>query len=256
MVDDEATARDRIDLFRVDVLWPVGQNDKSTTFAKSIKHLPSPFIGEALFEDLNGHKQCILLDVTHPMRVFFEQNVKDKISPTLRTTLYHWEDDDALARSFEATFGAYPAAMDTGTDYQRLAIQYTSGKETNIIKTGVIEREAVQAISPNSLTSLELRPELLDKRYEYQFGLFIGDAGSFSHLVDFWNIRAAGFDLFFLDLRFLARLDPLITELERIVSSLPPHPILGPQRLGLWLAVKSTQPMISDVSQRRSKLEK
>jgi hypothetical protein len=236
VVDDEATARHRIDLFRVDVLWPVGQDEKSTAFAKSINHLPSPFMGEALFENLGHHKQCILLDVTYPIRIFFEQNVKDKVSPTLATTLYHWENDDPLARSFEATFGAYPPTIDTGTDYQQLAIQYTNGKETNIARTGVIERAAVQAISPNSLTWVELRPELLAERYEYEFGFFIGDAGSFSHLVDFWNIRAAGIDLFFLDLRFLARFDPLIAELERIVRALPPHPILGQQRLGLWLA--------------------
>jgi hypothetical protein len=239
VVDDEATARDRIDLFHVDVLWPIGQDKKSTAFAKSIKHLPSPFFGEALFEEeQGGHKKSILLDVTHPIRIFFDQNIKDKVSPKLRTTLYHWANDDPLALSFEAGFGTYPASSETGIDYHRLAVQYTSGKETNITSTGVIESTAVQAMTPNILTCLELRRELMADRYEYQLGLMVGKADSFSHIVDFWNIRAAGIDLFFLDLRFLTRFDALITELERVVRSLPPHPLLGPQRLGLWLAAE------------------
>src|SRR5439155_24041333 len=65
---------------------------------------------------------------------------------------------------------------------------------------------------------------------------FIGDADSVLDLVEFWNLRAAGINLFFFDLRYVARFQLLIEELEQLVRSLPPHPVLGSQRLGLWLA--------------------
>jgi hypothetical protein len=238
IVVDEELARLKIDLFHVDVLWPVGEDKAVSAFANSIKHLPSPFIHDTLFQDKGNHKQCALLDVTHPIRKFFEEHVKDKKIPKVRTRLYEWGHDDPLANSFEATFGAYPAAAETGIDYRDLVIQYAAGEEMKIGPTDALDHSAVRAVCPNVLTSINLRPELGAQRLEYDYGLFVGDADSFSHLIEFWNLRAARLNLLFFDLRFAARFGPLITELERLVRSVRPHPILGPQRLGLWLPRK------------------
>jgi hypothetical protein len=238
VMDDEA-ARLKIDLFHIDILWPVGEEKSVKTFAESIKHLPSPFIHDTLFPDKGNRKECALLDVTHPIRIFFEEHIKDKETLKLRPRLYQWAEDDPLANSFEATFGAYPPAAETGIDYEEFVIQYAAGEELKIGPTDSLDRSVVRAVSANALTSMQLRPEVRAQRFESGYGLFVGTANSFSHLIEFWNLRAAGLDLLFFDLRFPARFDALITQLERLVSSdTRSQPILGEQRLTLWLACK------------------
>src|SRR6202171_223116 len=71
IVDDEPFARRMIDLFHVDALLAVGADERCDKFAKSVKHLPWPFFNKELFKDRGGQvKNCILLDVYHPVRRF------------------------------------------------------------------------------------------------------------------------------------------------------------------------------------------
>src|SRR5262249_39881264 len=114
-IDDDPKSRLLVDVFRVDVLWAVERDERSTAFVKSVSHLPSPFLYDELFRDRAKSKECILLDVTHPIRLFYESYVKDKVTPT-RTTLYDWLPDDPLASVFEATFGRYPDVSESGVD--------------------------------------------------------------------------------------------------------------------------------------------
>jgi hypothetical protein len=239
VVDDEANARLMTDVFRVDVLWAISKDERCLALAKSVKHLPSPFFSDDLFQNRANTKQCVLLDVTHPIRSFFEHHVRDKSNPE-HATLYSWLPDDPLAGVFDATFGGYPDVTESGIDYRNLVIRYTAAREQAIKPTDIIGDGAVDAISPNTLTSVQLRPELSAEKFHYRYGVFIGEADSFQHLVEFWNLRAADIDAFFLDPRQRNRLEKILKDLERIVGSLPPHPILGLQRLGIWLAHKNT----------------
>jgi hypothetical protein len=86
------------------------------------------------------------------------------------------------------------------------------------------------------LTAFELKPELGFGNYES--GLFVGEVDSFSHLVEFWNLRAANVDLFFYDPRFRSRFCPMLEELEQSICSSPPHPKWGVEHLQLWLKTK------------------
>jgi len=232
VIDNESVARRLMELFHVDVLLPLGKDERCIAFSKAIKHLPSPFFHQELFEDGNNRKDCTLLDIYHPVRTFFEQNVKDKSAPTRNAVLYDWADNDPLASTFEATFGRYPADKLLGPVYRNFVIRYATGKETEIPLAGSIEPAAIRAMTVNSLTTFGLRRELGAEYYES--GLFIGQADSFSHLVEFWNLRAADIDLFFFDQRFATRLRPTVERLQRFVLSLPPHPNLGSRRLGIW----------------------
>jgi hypothetical protein len=232
VIDDEPTARRLIELFHVDVLLPLGGDQRSITFVKAIKHLPSPFFHKELFEDRGDRKDCVLLDIYHPARAFFEQNVKDKSAPTRNTTLYRWNDTDPLAATFEATFGCYPLEQPPTPAYRDFVVRYTAATETEITLDGTVGAGAIRAVTANTLTTLGLRPELGEEYYES--GLFVGHADSFSHLVEFWNLRATNIDLFFLDPRFAGRLRSVVEDLDQFILSLPAHPRLGPRRLGVW----------------------
>jgi hypothetical protein len=238
VVDNEELARHLIELFHVDGLFPAGEDEQCRTFAKGMKHLPWPTYHEGLFEDSGNRKGCTLLDIYHPVRSFYEEHVKEKSIPTRKTMLCRWTERDPCAGAFEAMFGSYPVAGQCDIDYWQFVIEYAAGKEMEIAADGALDGSVVRAATPNQLTTLELKPELGYGSYES--GLFVGEADSFSHLVEFWNLRAADVDLLFFDPRFGKRFGPLVEELERSIRSLPPHPQWGAQHLQLWLKSRLT----------------
>jgi len=233
VIDDEAPARHLIELFHVDILIPVGEDERCRAFAKTITHLPDPLFREELFGKGWSSGRCVLLDVYHPIRKFFERHIKDKPTAKRNAILYQWAGSDPCAAAFEAMFGTYPTTEETGVNYREFVIKHTAAKEIEIDARSPLDGAAIRAVTPNALTGLDVSRELGAEYYET--GFFVGEAGSFSHLVEFWNLRAAAIDLFFFDKNSTARFGPAVEALSEFLASLPPHPNLGPRRLCLWL---------------------
>ncbi len=233
VIDNESFARRTIELFHVDALFPVGDDERSNAFAKGFKHLPWPLFPERLFDEVGGREECTLLDVYHPVRMFFEENVKDKPTPARNTTLYQWSERDPCVGVLEAMLGNYPIANKSSLDYRQFVLKYTAGKETEIHPDGALDKAILQAVTPSTLTTFELNRELWASGFES--GLFVGEADSFSDLVEFWNLRAADIDLLFYDPRFKDRFKPMLEEIELSIRSLPAHPQFGVEHLQLWL---------------------
>lgn len=236
VVDNESFARHLVELFHVDALFPIGDDEHCRSFPKIFKHLPWPTFHGDLFEDCGIQKESIFLDIYHPVRLFYEEFVKDKSAPIRNTTLYSWSDEDPCAGLFEAMFGNYPALVKAGLDYRQFVSKYTASKEREIKTNGTLEKSDLYAMTPNVLTAFELKPELGTGNYEP--GLFVGEVDSFSHLVEFWNLRAADIELLFFDPRFRERFDPMVEELKQSVRSRPPNREWGTAHLQLWLKKK------------------
>jgi hypothetical protein len=234
VVDDEKFARRLIEKFQVDALFPVSDDQSCRMFVENVKHLPWwPIFHKNLFEEYGARKASVLLDIYHPVRKFYEEYVKDKPNPDQNISIYRWNDDDQLANVFEATFGNYPNADETGIDYRELILKKAAGKEIEISPTAALDKEIIRAITPNVLSALGLTQHFDSDHYG--LGLFVGEADSFSHLVEFWNLRAAGVDLFFFDPRLNSRFGLMIEELNRAFQSLPPQFQWGQDTLELWL---------------------
>jgi len=238
VIDNEPFARHLIDLFHVDALFPVGDEERCRDFAKSFKHLPWPEYHGDLFEERGNIKDSILLDLYHPVRQFYEEFVKDKPNPTNHITLHNWSDNDLCAGVFEAMLGNYPDPNETSVKYRELVSKYTACKVEEIAVNGVLPGSVIHAVTPSVLTAFELKSDLGIGNYEP--GLFVGEADSFAHLVEFWNLRAADVDLFFFDPRFRERFNPIIEELEHSINSVSPDPKWGVKHLQLWLKSKLT----------------
>lgn len=236
VVDNEPFARHLIELFHVDALFPVGADEKCRSFTKSFKHLPFPTYHEDLFEEFGDKRESVFLDIYHPVRLFYEEFVKDKSVPTKSTMLYHWSESDPCAGVFEAMLGNYPVPDKSGPDFRQFVSKYTASKEQEIKLDGAFDASVVHALTPSVLTSIDLKPECGAERNGS--GLFVGEADSFSHLVEFWNLRAGDVDLLFFDPRFRARFGPMIKAIEQAIRSAPPHPQWGVEHLQLWLKTK------------------
>jgi hypothetical protein len=237
VVDDEPHARWMVDLFHVDTLYATSNDEKSKTFAKGIKHLPSPTFGEeGLFTSGGRRKECNYLDVYHPVRLFFERFVKDKPALKKPGRFYDWEKNDPCVAAFEAMFGTYPTRQETGSDYAPFVLKHTGMTQVKLNTGDPVERVASKVVTPNLITTIDLKPELTAEYYEA--GAFVGRVDSFTNLVEFWNLRAANVDLFFFDPRFADRLSPPIEEQADFVRSLSPRPQRRPHQLGVWIAEK------------------
>ena len=82
------------------------------------KHLPWPGYYKELFIKGPRDQWSTFLDVYHPARHFYDSHIKDREQPNQHGTLLRWDPADRLADVFLATFGGYPAKVDSGIDYE------------------------------------------------------------------------------------------------------------------------------------------
>jgi hypothetical protein len=153
-----------------------------------------------------GRWSPTLLDVSHTLNTKAEQR-KNRPSSDPREgitiedeaefALVRWEEDDPLKDVLLASFGAYPDPNEIHRDYDGfiqlnlLPFCYTSRKDQPI---------------PASLLSKETPASLTDQALTWDripggatIGFYVGSAQNFDDLVNFWNLRASGVQVVFLD---------------------------------------------------------
>lgn len=97
-----------------------------------------------------------------------------------------------------ATFGDYPNVDVTGTDYDELICNFLECENKIINENDEIPHDAFRKHSKNSLTAYQLFG-YRSRRLHGAGGLYVGNAKDFDDLVAFWNLSAAGIDLYFYD---------------------------------------------------------
>lgn len=195
-----------IQRYRVDALMNISDDVTSRDFVKSFDFLPWPLDHDALFAEKFGRWRPTLLDVSHTLEALADSHrnkaqydARKDVSPEQEAAfaLIHWEDDDPLKDALLATFGAYPDPAEIQRDYDAfiqlnlLPFCYTARKDQPI---------------PSSLLSKEIPSSITDQNLTWDLvpggatvGFYVGSAQSFDDLVNFWNLRASGVCVVFLD---------------------------------------------------------
>src|SRR5262249_53938520 len=189
-VGGKLPAKELIDVYRVDALYPSLEEGSLRAFIDSFPHLRWPLYDEELFVgDTDGRTFATLLDVYHPVRKIFEEFVKTEKEPQSRATVFKWSEEDPLPSVFLSFFGSYPAKAEVGTDYEEFVFKSLLANRVVLSAESAISAEAYKTFTPSAIAGYELRGDRLPN-WDYP-GLYWGNSGDFEDVVNFWNLRAA-----------------------------------------------------------------
>jgi hypothetical protein len=234
-VGDPDLARLLIKAFRVDCLYFISKSTEGSALDTEFAHLLWPGIGdpEIFIDRIGGGRLATFLDVYHPAAHFHESNIKDKVTPTRTGTLVRWDPVDPLADVFLATFGAYPGKDEIGLEYGGLFRGMLGNQEVEIGKDSVVWPDLAAAFTPSTLTAVELHSYRQSWGW-YDPGLYHGECGDFTDLVNFWNLRACGIDLQFYDPALRPRLSELVDNHLTKLRARPADPRGITNRISIW----------------------
>lgn len=185
--------------FHVDILFPISECDEVKAFIEKFTYLKAPFELEGIF-DRGERANPNFLDIYHPCRRIHER-FSGKEMPFI-PRLLAWNADDPLALALLASVGSYPSKS---KQYFRFFEQLPKYEKVDLAQTTDLPPTLYEYFSPSKLTTY--RTEFsLGSRGDLA-GFYVGDSGSFDDLVEYWNLRAAGQELWFYDPAHAKRLD-------------------------------------------------
>lgn len=231
-VEREPLSSTLVRAFRVDVLFPVADDNGLRHFITKFPHLPWPDFEPDLFHPEDG-SGCAALDVFHQVALFFEDHIKGQEKPKFAAKLFSWANNDPLADVLLAYFGSYADKSAVGHDYQALVAQNLRGELVPIGPDERIPSDCFKAVTPSVLTGYALewdRPPLTDPPQ----GIYVGSASDYDDLVTFWNLRAANIELLFYDPVHGTRLDALKSAVIDEVEKIPADPHRPANCMGIW----------------------
>jgi hypothetical protein len=241
-VDDIDFGSQLVNLFRVDFLFPVSEDQKVTTFIKKFSYLPYPFLHNELFlKEYSGKIYPTVVDLYHPIRRLYEENFKNNPNPSFHTTIFKWNDDDPLANVFLSTFGSFPPKEETGTDYEGLIEKHLAAEVIDITGKKALPSDSFKKITPNEICCMDLQRHYSIINHWTKSGFYIGRAQDFNDVVSFWNIRATDTDILFYDHDYSERLDSLKTEYPASLRARPQNPQDPDSHVALWSLRKDDQ---------------
>jgi len=211
VIVDRSEEADRIvEVFRADIIVPVGVNDPLDAFKARFSHLISPFFPDGLFLGSKEHGfNAHLLDVQNALVALDNSPALESIKKSgLR--LYAWDDNDPLADMFLMQFGRYPDIAETGIDYQSMVKEATEATVHQLARDMPVPEDIFEHPSVAYLSRHGLRRHYgIQSNWDYE-GFYLGDVTNLDDLVSFWNLRAADTSLFFIDRNHLERFEKLI----------------------------------------------
>lgn len=227
---------------RVDALMNVSEDETSKAFVKGFDHLPWPLDDEFLFLEKFGRWTPTFLDVSHRLNARaddFRKNAQFdpregvSLEESAEIALVRWEDeDDPLCDLLLASFGGYPDPQETHRDYEGfiqanlLPFSYTARKDQQLPPL-LLTKE-----TPSSLTDGGLIWDRVPRGA--RVGFYVGSANSFDDLVNFWNLRASGVDVMFLDPDHAERLALLRDEFTRHIAQLQARVLETDNTIAVW----------------------
>lgn len=234
MADREDEARRLIELFRVDLLLPIGVEEEVQDFPKKFPHLISPFFHDSVFiGSSNERKHTQLLDI-HNALAYLRDKPELKEINDRGFRIYNWQANDPLSDVFLMQFGDYPSTDEIGIDYRNMLEQ-----------TFDITTVAIDPVAPLPTDALDhpsiayLSRHAIERHYSIPAGydnpgFFVGDAANLDDLVCHWNLRAADIGLWFVDPAQIDRYGELIPAWEKTVHQLVAHRHEWDRRITVW----------------------
>jgi hypothetical protein len=234
VADRPDEAKQIINLFRADIVWPIGGTDAVKEFPKQFPHLPRPFFHDSLFvRDTDRPTRAQLLDI-HNMLVHSQHTPEWKVRDEQGVRTVMWADDDPLADTFLIQHGAYPDPNEIGIDYADTLSRVTMAINIDIDKNAPIPTTIYDHVSLGYLTQHGMyRHHSIRPAWDYA-GFFVGDATDLDDLMRFWNIRAADIPLHFVDPAHLPRYAAAIPELDRRMRADLLHLSEHRQNVAIW----------------------
>jgi len=220
IVDREDEAERLVDLFRVDLIWPLGESKEVREFQAKFPYLIKPFFANDLFVQGSGTRwYSQVLDV-HNALAHIHDRPEWKAIQEQGVRVYTWQPDDPLGDVFLVQFGAYPGTAETGVDYRAMLIEAAAATET-LVPPGVISEDDVTGHpSIPFISRLNVERHYAVEAGHSHPGFFVGDAGDVVDLVCHWNLRAADIPLLFVDTNHLARYAALVPAWEKAMRPL------------------------------------
>jgi hypothetical protein len=221
IVDREEEARQLIDLFRVDVILPVGASDEVKHFPKTHPHLIKPFFHDEIF--MKGseydHPYVQVLDVYNAL-VHLRDKPRWKAVKERGVRLFAWQPNDPLADVLLAQLGGYPSADEVGTDYRTLLLKVSEGTDSTLDLNAQIPPEIIDCLGISYFARHGLRRHYSVDSGRDSPGFFVGSAGTLDDLVCYWNLRACDIPLWFVDPQHLGRYAGLIPAWEKAMREM------------------------------------
>ena len=240
MADREDESRRLIDLFRVDLLLPLGESDEVISFPKKFPHLINPFFYDSVFSGGDKErKRAQVLDV-HNALIYLRDKPERKVMNDQGFRIYNWQSNDPLADAFLVQFGEYPEAAETDVAYRDIVIQSFDIQEINLDPTSLIPADSLEHPNISYLSR-----HAIDRHYSVQSGwdspgFFVGDASNLDDLVCHWNLRAADIALWFIDPAYLGRYADLIPAWEKAMRQAIAHRHEWQRRVAVWTRREAT----------------
>jgi hypothetical protein len=234
VADREEETHRLVDLFRVDMILPIGNGDNVTALLEKFAHLKNPFFHDTLFvEGVNGRKHAQVLDVHNAISYLVEQPVWRSLRDR-GVRLYSWQPNDPLADLFLLQFGGYPSVEETRSDYRTIFQKAAEATEHPLGLGATIPADvsAHPSIPVVSRLGLE-RHHSIAAGWDTP-GFFVGDVSSFDDLVSYWNLRASDIPLWFVDPTHLARYAEIIPAWEKAMREMVAHRHEFDRHIAVW----------------------
>ncbi len=126
-VDNLDLAKNLVELFKVDVLFPLSNDNLVLNFIDQYKHLNWPFLfNKELFINWTGKfKEPVFLDIYHAASRIFSDLNRQNNHLKFQFKLIQWDENDTLTNIFEAMFGTIltPDELGVKFDYKKMLTQ-------------------------------------------------------------------------------------------------------------------------------------
>lgn len=235
VIDREEEAKQLVELYRLDMIWPLGDSQEVKDFTKKFPHLIHPFYGDSIFvKDEKWRSFAQVLDVSNAVS-YWHSKPEWKFFKDEGIRTYQWQHDDPLADVFLVQFGAYPSSEEIGVDYVEMLAQIASPSPYELESQGRIPADVIAHPSLASIGRFGIERHYTVRAGWDAPGFFVGNAADPDDLICYWNLRACDIPLWFVDPAYLDRYAELIPEWAGMLQHMVEHRRHEWDRhLGVW----------------------
>ena len=220
VVNQEESAGDLVDLFCLDMIFPIGDSDRVKSFPALFQHLINPFHGERLFIGGGDCNASVNVLDMHNALVYLQSERDWDVVKKKGVRLYTWAQDDPLSDVFLMQLGQYPDPSEVSIDYYNLLKEATGAAEVTIGTLSNFPADVWNHPNIAFLNRYGLEPYLRVSRGWDSPGFYYGEASNFDDLVCCWNLRAADIPLLFVDPRYMGRYGDAVDRWDESMRSL------------------------------------
>ena len=234
IVDNLEEARQQVELFRLDVVWPLGDSQEVREFVESFPHLKPSFHGDSIFVNQAPWRGFSwVLDIFNTAAHWHTKPEWSRFKD-LGLCKYQWRDDDPLADVFLMQLGRYPDAEEVGVDYHAMVTELLSPITVALQQNEPIPGDLLRRPSLSSVCRFAVERHYTVRPGWETPGFFLGSAGNLEDLTCFWNIRACDIPVWFLDTAYLPRYRDLIPQIDAIIQETAQRSVHATADLGIW----------------------